>query len=144
MAVLIHELGPDGIGDVHAVWREAGLHFRPDGRDSFEHLIGEVEAGTAFLLGAFDDGRLVGVVLGTHDGRKGWINRLAVLPGARRTRVGLTLISACEEEFRRRGIGIVASLVEGRNEAGNELFQTAGFASHDITYFRKPIEDWEQ
>ena len=41
----------------------------------------EIESGTATVIGAEDaDGTLIGVVVATHDGRKGWINRLATDP----------------------------------------------------------------
>lgn len=144
MAPLIRSLGPEDIADVHSVWRRAGLHFRPDGRDSAAHLTAELEQGTAFLVGAVEGGDLVGVALGTDDGRKGWINRLAVLADHRRTGVARALIAECEQEFGRRGIGIVASLVEESNEAGLDLFRSAGFTSHDIAYFRKPSAESER
>jgi hypothetical protein len=63
------------------LWQEAGIHYRPGGRESRSHLAKELEGGQAIFLVAVAEGKVVGVVLGTHDGRKGWINRLAVAKG---------------------------------------------------------------
>ena len=45
-----------------------------------ERLAAELEGDRSVFLAAELEGQIVGVVLGTHDGRKGWINRLAVTP----------------------------------------------------------------
>jgi ribosomal protein S18 acetylase RimI-like enzyme len=85
-----------------------------------------------------DGDRLVGVVLGSHDGRKGWINRLAVRPEYRRRGVALRLIAACEEAIRAHGIEIVCALVEEPNTASRAVFTHAGFADGvPVRYFRK-------
>ncbi len=57
---------------VIALWESCALPVRPQGRDARDHLNREIAERTAFLLEAWDGGTLVGTVLGTHDGRKGW------------------------------------------------------------------------
>jgi ribosomal protein S18 acetylase RimI-like enzyme len=84
----------------------------------------------------------VGVVLATHDSRKGWINRLAVDPAYRRQGLGLELIRLCEEHFRGLGIDVWAALIENWNEASLALLRKAGYLSHDVTYVsRRAWED---
>lgn len=141
----VHLLGVEDLPSVHDLWREAGLPFHADGRDSFDAMAQELRNTRNFLLGAFEDGVLVGVVLGSDEGRKGWINRLAVKPSHRRRGVARNLVEACEAEFLRRGVGLVCALVEDFNGASMALMRDAGFVRRDdIHYYRKAVGegDW--
>jgi ribosomal protein S18 acetylase RimI-like enzyme len=111
-----------------ALWEAAGLHHRPAGRDSREAFGAQNDGGTQFPIGIkTDGGTLAGVVLATHDGRKGWINRLAVLPEFRRQGVALALIRAAEETLRAQGIDVIAALIEPGNDPSLAVFQSAGY-----------------
>lgn len=125
-------------GSVTKLWRSAGLPFKPDGRDSSEELTRQCAfAGTRIIL-AFRGDVLAGTVVCTHDGRKGWLNRLAVLPGLRERGVGAALVERGEGWLREQGIRIVAALVEEWNETSLEVFSRLGYTRHeDIIYFTK-------
>jgi len=129
---------------VRDIWTRSGLPFRPQGRDSAQHVRMEIEQDTALLLGAELDGVLVGVVLGTHDGRKGWINRLAVLPEARKCGIGKALAIEVERRLNEQGILIVTCLIEGDNDISHDFFESLGYVGHpDITYYSKrQSADW--
>ena len=62
------------------IWETAGLPYKPLGRDSEEKIEVELKRGVGKFLFAVIGNVYAGVVLVTHDGRKGWINRVAVLP----------------------------------------------------------------
>jgi ribosomal protein S18 acetylase RimI-like enzyme len=114
------------------------LHIRPAGRDSREQFAVQMARGCQTVLGVQDGGRLVGVVVATHDGRKGWINRLAVHPDSRRRGLAQHLIAQAEAALRAQGMQIVAALVEDWNEASLALFQATGYVLHrDIFYLTK-------
>jgi len=120
------------------LWNEAGLSYRPHGRDSMEHITREISEGTAVFLSAYEGEKPVGIVLLTDDGRKGWINRLAVLPEYRRRGIGLALIAEAERIFRIKGRRIIGILIEDWNTASFELFKKAGYVVHeDIAYLSK-------
>ena len=141
----VRRLGAKDVAEIHRVWTGAGLHVYPKGRDAFEHLTGEIAAGTALLFGGFLDGTMVAVVLATHDGRKGWINRLAVLAEHRKRGYGQLLIRACETAFQEMGIGMSCALIEDWNDPSMALFQKEGYVlRRDILYFRKTLgqDDW--
>jgi ribosomal protein S18 acetylase RimI-like enzyme len=124
------------------LWQRAGLHIRPEGRDSAEAFAQQMASGVQTPIGLREGERLVGVVLATHDSRKGWINRLAVDPAYRRQGLGLELIRLCEEHFRGLGIDVWAALIENWNEASLALLRKAGYLSHDVTYVsRRAWED---
>lgn len=123
---------------VPRVWVESGLPYRPKGRDAPEGLKSQLRRDPDLFFGAFDGPRMVGVVIATDDGRKGWINRLAVLPSHRRKGVGEALVNACEEALRKRGRGVFSMLIEGENDASESLFLKAGYRSeHHIRYYAK-------
>ena len=126
------------------IWTRAELSFRPLGRDGKEFVQSEMGQETAVFLGAEIDETLVGVVLGTHDGRKGWINRLAVLPEVRERGIGKALVKEVELRLNELGILIVTCLVEGESDASKALFESLGYVAHpDITYYSKRrSSDW--
>jgi GNAT superfamily N-acetyltransferase len=123
---------------VTRLWAEAGLPFRPQGRDRADKVAIELERGTAVFVLAETDGRLVGVVVGTNDGRKGWINRLAVLPAYRRRGIGALLVREIEARLEAAGMEITAALIETPNVSSLAFFGSMGYV-HDpeIEYVSK-------
>ncbi len=130
-----------GIEDYDAVlklWQDCRLPFKPYGRDSREKIAKEITKETAIFLVAERDGEVIGTVLGTHDGRKGWINRLAVDPKYRRQGIAQRLLEEAEEKIYQKGIEIVTCLIEDYNQTSMDFFQKAGYTKHtDIIYFSK-------
>jgi N-acetylglutamate synthase len=123
---------------VIALWTEAGLPFRPDGRDRRELVSREVEDNRAIFLVAEEGERVVGVVFGTHDGRKGWVNRLAVAPDCRRRGLAKALVGEVEARLCQLGIVIVACLIEEENAISQTAFAKLGYARHpEIIYYAK-------
>ena len=120
------------------LWEEAGLPFRPLGRDAKEKVAREIERDSAVFVVAEAEGRLVGVVFGTHDGRKGWINRLAVAPAFQRGGVAAMLVTEVEGRLADMGIDVFGALVEGENTRSMRFFEGLGYLSHDeVRYFHK-------
>jgi ribosomal protein S18 acetylase RimI-like enzyme len=83
------------------------------------------------------NGRIVGTVLGTHDGRKGWINRLAVDTEFRRKNIAKKLVSEAEKWFEESGLEVFACVIEGDNTPSMELFKKLGYEEWDVRYFSK-------
>ena len=121
--------------EIVELWQRAGLHIRPTGRDSVAAFERQMATGVQTPIGLRAGARLVGVVLATHDSRKGWINRLAVDPDYRRQGLGTRLIRLAEEHFQALGIEIWTALIEEWNEPSLTLFRSAGQAlTEDIVY----------
>ena len=136
--IFIRDLRLEDYEAVTRLWTEAGLPFRPHGRESVAKMALELTRGTAVFLVAEDRGALVGVALGTHDGRKGWINRLAVASDYRRRGIGARLVSEVEVRLAEMGIDIIAALIETHNEDSLTFFRSIGYL-HDpeIEYVSK-------
>jgi ribosomal protein S18 acetylase RimI-like enzyme len=129
-----------GIDEYEAIidlWAACDIPYRPKGRDSEAHVAAELLDNPAYWIGAYDDGRLVGIVVGTDDGRKGWVNRLAVHPEYRHQGIGTALLEALEAEFEARGRKVFAALVEDHNEGSAAFFEAQDYEPSKITYYSK-------
>jgi ribosomal protein S18 acetylase RimI-like enzyme len=137
----IGELSIEDYDSMIVLWKEAGLSHRPEGRDSREEVERQINEFGDLFLAAFEGGDLVGVIMGTDDGRKGWINRLAVLPGNQRQGVALELIRAIEAALKARKRRIISILIEPPNEASVALFEKAGYKIWDGMFYLSKRED---
>ena len=125
-----------------ALWKRSGLLFKPSGRDHRGAVQAQMAANPDFFLGAFEDNRLVGVIVATSDDRKGWINRLAVDPDSRRRGIAELLISEAEKVLHKHGTRIFCALIDDDNKGSKQLFKKCGYEEHrDIVYFRKKESD---
>ena len=123
------------------LWKKAGLPYKPNGRDSLESIAREMQAGTGvFFIGLLEE-MPVATVLVTHDGRKGWINRLAVLPEFQKQGIGKQLVSASEKWLIQHNIGIFACMIEDYNTNSFIAFQKIGYIPFDgIHYLTKRMD----
>lgn len=138
MAREIRELTIDDYDEMIRVWADAGLPYRPLGRDRKDRIAKEIERADTIFVGLFEGGKLLALGLATYDGRKGWINRVAVDPDYRRQGLATDIIRECEAFLERQGAEIVACLVEDYNLPSMALFQKLGYLySEDVLYFSK-------
>jgi ribosomal protein S18 acetylase RimI-like enzyme len=136
--VVVRKAVLDDYDSIVGVWLEAGLPFRPEGRDSRESIRVEMGRGCSVFLLAELDGRSVGAALGTHDGRKGWVNRLAVVPECRRLGLARRLVREVEIWLESQGIQICAALIESENQDSRAFFAGIGYLRDpEIQYFSK-------
>jgi ribosomal protein S18 acetylase RimI-like enzyme len=122
-------------------WNKSGLSVKVKGRESKDSIREELQFNGAFFIGAFDETkgeRLVGLAIGNYDGRRGWINRIAVLPEYRREGVASTLISKAEEFLKKKGAKVIAALIDKSNNPSRKLFEKHGYnVNEEITYYAK-------
>jgi ribosomal protein S18 acetylase RimI-like enzyme len=120
-----------------SLWRKSELTFKAKGRDRYAKIKDELEIGNGFFYVAELDEKLVGSIFGTHDGRKGWVNRLAVDPSFRNRGIGRFLVEKVEKDLSDIGIDIIGVLVEGWNYESMNFFRNIGYEESDIVYFSK-------
>jgi len=140
--ITYHSLATTQYDKIIEVWQKSGLPVKPVGRDSSENLRRQIERTPEFCIGAYIDEMLVGLVLATSDGRKGWINRLAVMPEFRGNNIARTLIRRAEKALRKAGLKIIACLILDDNLPSIRLFQSEGYSNWSkVLYFRKTLDD---
>lgn len=135
----IRTLKIEDYGAIIGLWKRAGLPFKPKGRDSKQMMKEQMKVFPELFIGAFHERKLVGVVIGSYEGRmKGWINRLAVDPEHRRKGVAQQLMRQVEKALVKRGVAVFCALIETPNKESLSLFQKMGYTVHrEILYVSK-------
>ena len=141
MAMRIAPLSLDDHDAVLELWRRARLTDHTNLRDSRASFARQLRRNKGLYLGAFDGDRLVGTVLGTHDTRKGWINRLAVDPAYQRRGVATRLLRACEKALARKGMKVFSAFVNDGNDPSMNLFRRSGYqVVPEFVHVRKKLD----
>lgn len=136
--LIIRPFGEDDYPVVISLWEQTGIPCKPQGRDSKEKILNELaNPGTLFLV-AEKDGDIIGSVLATHDGRKGWINRLSVMPDHQHRGIATRLLHEAEDHLYHCGMEIITCLIEEDNPGSMKFFKKKEYVKHtDIIYFSK-------
>ena len=136
--ITLHDLGTDEYDELLALWERAGLPVRPEGRDAPDRFARQMADRRQRIVGLRANAKLIAVVVLTHDGRKGWLNRLAVDPAYRRRGLATHLIAEAERWFiEDQGLEIWAALIEGENQDSQALFAALDYRRHDVVYVSK-------
>lgn len=123
---------------VLTLWKKGDIPYRPRGRDSKKNIRWQLRQPNCLYFVAEDKGKIIGAILGTHDGRKGWINRLIVTSSHRQKGIAKRLVTEIEHRLAPIGIDIVACLIEDWNTASMQVFKQLGYTKHtDIFYYSK-------
>jgi len=113
---------------VVGLWRESGIILRPgDERGGIEL---KLQRDPDLFLVAEDDQQILGVVLGAWDGRRGWINHLAVRSGHRRSGVGKSLVRELERRLIGKGALKVNAQIYKSNRVSVEFFKSLNYEVH--------------
>ncbi len=135
---VLRRLGLADYDRLITLWNGVGLEHKPRGRDSRPSFERQLELDMVAYLGLFQKDELLAAVLATHDGRKGWINRLAVATAHRWTGLARRLINAAEEWLASQGVGIYACFVEEWNEGSQKAFAACGYEVYPgVVYMTK-------
>ena len=131
------------IGDydaVYALWlscKGMGLNDVDDSREGLDRYLRR-NSSTCFV--ALCDGKIVGVIMAGHDGRRGYIHHTAVLEAYRGCGVGKRLVGRALDALKEEGISKVALVVFDRNDTGNVFWEKQGFTTReDLIYRNKTL-----
>lgn len=140
--IKIRNMTIDDYDRVYALWmscRNMGFNNLDDSRAGIEKYL-KRNPSTCFL--ADQEGKIIGVILAGHDGRRGFIHHMAVAEDCRRQHIGTRLLERALAALKQEGINKVALLVFNRNEAGNAFWEKQGFtARDDVTYRNRELTE---
>jgi ribosomal protein S18 acetylase RimI-like enzyme len=118
------------------LWKKAGIEL--SNSDSLEGIKHKLERDSDLFLVAEKDGRIVSAVMGSYDGRRGWVNHLAVDPQFQGNNVGTEIMVELEKRFKDVGCEKVNLLIEMDNSKVQGFYEKLGF-NHDKLIF---MEKW--
>lgn len=138
MALQITRLTIDDYDSIIKTWSDAGLPYKPLGRDSRPAMEKEMQHPATAFFGLFDDSRMIGVGIANYDGRRGWLNRIAIDPDYRGAGAAGRIVARCEEFLRSAGAVVICTLVEDTNTPSMACLVKAGYScEREITYWTK-------
>jgi N-acetylglutamate synthase len=99
--------------------------------DSHDEIADYLKRNPGLSRVAVAEGKIVGVALCGHDGRRGWIYHLAVAREFRRQQVGQLLLDDCVSGLRDVGLKRAIILVAGDNPGGHQFWLRNGWEDID-------------
>jgi hypothetical protein len=133
----VQELSEVDQSAVITLWREVGLtRAWNDPASDFQRAL---SGPTSAVLGLRADSALVGTVMVGHDGHRGWMYYLAVVPTSQRQGRGRQLVAAAEEWLRHRGAVKVQLMVRDGNADARHFYEQFGYAAGDVTVLARWI-----
>jgi ribosomal protein S18 acetylase RimI-like enzyme len=115
--------------EVMKLWKASGLVVRPG--DDIDGIKLKLERDPELFLVAEEDNEIVAVVMGAWDGRRGWINHLAVKQDRQKMGIGTALLRELERRMKRKGARKVNAQIYQWNQRSIDFFKTAGYAVHE-------------
>ena len=121
---------------VYDLWTNTpgmGLFTIDDSREGIEMYL-KRNPTSSFV--AECEGKLVGVIMAGHDGRRGYIYHTAVLPAYRNQGIAKRLLEHAMNALDAEGINRVALVAFKTNEIGNGFWESVGFTERDDLVYR--------
>jgi ribosomal protein S18 acetylase RimI-like enzyme len=113
-----------------ALWAgipEVGLDDA-DARQNMKRFLAR-NPGMSFV--ARHEGEIVGAVLCGHDGRRGYLHHLAVLPQYRNRGIGGSLVDRCLGALAAAGISRCNIFIFAENEQGKRFWRKTGWSTYE-------------
>ncbi len=115
--------------EVMRLWKESGLVTRPG--DDIEGVKLKLKRDPDLFLVAEEKQEALGVVMGAWDGRRGWINHLAVKPNHQGSGIGTALVRELEKRLVRKGARKVNAQIYEWNKQSLKFFKANDYEVHE-------------
>lgn len=108
--------------------------------DSREGIDRYLKRNPNTCFAAVSEGKIVGVILSGHDGRRGLIHHLCIHPDCRRMGIASRLVSRAEDALQQEGIQKIFGLVFKDNDPANAFWEEQGYkARTNLNYRNKSL-----
>jgi putative acetyltransferase len=136
----IREFTMEDYDEALALWRASeGISISAaDSRENIQRFLAR-NPGQSFVARA--NGRLIGAVLGGHDGRRGFLHHLAVARDARRAGVGNALVARALDGLRAQRITRCHIFVHQNNASATDFWERQGWRERtDLKLMSRDID----
>lgn len=135
---VIRQAAVGDIPELCGLWDATGIGF--DQGLVREEVLAVLAQNPELVLVAVDETGIFGSVLGTFDGRRGWVNRLATRPDRRALGIAKALMRKLEEELQKKGARKVNLLIEPENDGVVPFYANLGFATDELIFMEKYLD----
>ena len=144
MAYIIRKVSAEDYDAIYELWNSTEQSRRALNPvdDSREGIARYLKRNPDTCFAAEKEGRVIGVILTGHDGRRAIIHHLCVHPDYRRMGIAACLVSRAEEALKKEGISKVFGLVFKDNEAANAFWEEQGYSLRtNLNYRNKSLNE---
>ena len=130
--------------EIFALWNATeqsrrALNPVDDSREGIDRYL-KRNPNTCFA--AVSEGKIIGVILTGHDGRRAIVHHLCVHPDFRRMGIAEKLVSTAEEALKKEGIQKIFGLVFKDNDPANSFWESQGYSLRtNLNYRNKSLND---
>ena len=125
----IEQFTIDMYHEVHQIWKKTGLSLgKSDTKEEVQQVLNHSQ--DLFIVGKIDD-KIVAVVMGAFDGRRGYVHHLAVDPEYQRSGLGKEIMEELHNRFTEKNIVKVHLFIEVDNEGVIEFYKKVGWHSRE-------------
>lgn len=131
--MMIRPMTKEDYDEIFAMWQITTKRAlsKADERSQIERYL---DRNPGMSQVAVVDGKIVGTVLAGHDGRRGFIHHMAVLPEYRRRRIGHRLAEKAIEMITNDGIDKTHIFCYRNNETGQNFWKDFGFKKREDVF----------
>ena len=111
--------------DIIDLWKRSGIEVSSsDTQDEIAKIL--KRNSDLFLIGK-EDGKVVAVVIGAFDGRRGYVHHLAIDPDYQKKRYGKMMMDELIERFRKKKVHKVHLFIEKHNKEVVAFYKELGW-----------------
>ncbi|MFX1569653.1 MAG: GNAT family N-acetyltransferase [Promethearchaeota archaeon] len=135
----IEKFSIDYYEEIVALWRKAGINVGSS--DTLEEIEKIVRQNPdIFLIGKIKN-KIISVVIGGFDGRRGYVHHLAVDPDYQQKGYGKMIMDELMEKFRKMGVHKIHLFIEKYNKKVVNFYQNLGWEIRDDLIMMSYIPD---
>ncbi len=126
----------DDYEQVYALWKQIhgfGIRSVDDSREGIQRFL---RRNPATSVVAIEDGKIVGVILCGHDGRRGCLYHVCVDADYRMRGIGKSMVVFAMEALKKEKINKVSLIAFTKNDIGNAFWNEIGWTKRrDLNYY---------
>lgn len=139
MTVTIETMTHDDLPAAMTIWANAEGVGLSEG-DELESLRFFLDRNPGLSVAARAGEQMVGAVLCGHDGRRGFLYHLAVVPEYQRRGIGRRLVDTCLASLGAIGVAKCSIFLYADNESGKSFWKQNGWSSrHDLEVMQRRL-----